>query len=95
MSRAKDRKAEYSRMCVSVDSQLSRARQAQSSSLLDIIRRQTEDYNKGFKGILNEDSVSRNCSATLIDLSRCMHATHTCLGPRQTTRKELLNEKKV
>ena len=80
-------------MCVAVDSQLSRARQAQSSSLLDLLRSQTEDYNKG---ILNEDSVSGNRSATLTVLSRCMHATPTCLGPRQkTTRKELLNEKKV
>ena len=80
-------------VCFSVDSHPSRARQAQSSSLLDLLRSQTEDYNKG---ILNEDSVSGNRSATLTVLSRCMHATPTCLGPRQkTTRKELLNEKKV
>ena len=77
-----------------VESQLSRASQAQSSSLLDLIgipdRRLPErDF---WMKILSQG----NCSATLIALSRCMHATPTCLGPRQkTTRKGLLNDKKV
>ena len=89
----------YSAMdeCFSVESQLSRARQAQSSSLLDLTRSQTEESEKTTrKELLNEDSVSGNRSATLTDLSICMHATPKCLGPRQKTpRKELFNEKKV
>ena len=77
-----------------VETQLSRASQAQSSSLLDLIGfpdRRLPERNFWMK-ILSQG----NCSATLIALSRCMHATPTCLGPRQqTTRKGLLNEKKV
>ena len=58
-------------VCFSVDSQLSRARQAQSSSLLDLIRSQTEDYQKG---ILNEDSVSRK----LLCYTHCSFKMHAC-----------------
>ena len=59
---------------------VTRARQAQSASLLDLLRSQTEDYNKG---ILNEDSVSRK----LFCYTHCsfkMHACYTYMFGTQT-----------
>ena len=60
--------------------------------MLDLIRSQTEDYNKG---ILNEDSVSRK----LFCYTHCSFKMHACYthvwDPDRDSRKGLLNEKKV